>query len=119
MNIINVRLIFLIASIFFAALCFDKLNALSYKNALESVSDELPRTSLVQVQPSTAFATSEVTPYTMSAVSTNSQSSAPLQISGQAVLATSQTLSPVSQNPVGIHVVDSPQGKACAHVYKS
>jgi hypothetical protein len=111
MSSVHIRSLCFIASIFFIAICLDNLNIKSSANELQGFPGELPRTSLVEVQPSTSFSTSAVTPYPMSTMAADYQATAPLQIGGQAVLATRQTLTPASQEPVGVHVVDSPQGK--------
>ncbi len=92
-----------------------------------TLASEYPATSVVEIQPPGIF------PYDQSSfgqaipvssspglqpISANT-AQPPLQISGQAYLAGPQaetkSLSPELEQPIGVHVVDSPEGKVFAH----
>ena len=82
-------------------------------NALQS--SDYPSTAVVEIQnPETGSYASRIA-YprgTIGTPSTVQLTAAPLQISGQATLqGATQALSPTLEQPVGVHVVDSPQGK--------
>lgn len=90
-----------------------------------SLASEYPATSVVEIQPPGLFpydqsSSFQSVPVSSSSglppMSTNTNSAQPpLQISGQAYLAEPQAepklLSPELDQPIGVHVVDSPEGK--------
>ena len=102
-------------------LCVNVLTRYSSTNT--ALASEYPATSVVEIQPPGLFpygqsSSGQSIPVSASSglqpISANT-AQPPLQISGQAYLAAplakSEELSPELEQPIGVHVVDSPEGK--------
>ena len=113
---IPVRSLCYLASVCLIFFSIDQLiqtDFVSSNHFLASVPAVYPQTSLVEVRSPSEFSLDAIQENSAPESYATSKGSAALQISGQAVLAASQSLSPTFETPVGVHVVESPQGKVC------